>query len=82
MDGDSDDQQEESKVKKGGKREPLEKKAYASKDLVSKSKLANKRTQKDALKRNKVKGNKGTLKDEDGPAKKNQHHKKKFAAAA
>ena len=87
MQGDSDDQEEESKVTSGGKknghkREPLEKKTYASKDTLAASKLANKRTQKEALKRNKVKRNKGTLKDEDGPTQNKKHHKNKQAAKA
>jgi len=40
--------------------------AYESKGTVSKSKLANKRSQKEAIKKNKVKREKGTLKD--GPS--------------
>lgn len=66
MSGDSD--AEESKEEKksapakntNGKREKLE---YKSKNTLSKSKLANKRTQKEALKKNKMKRNKGTVKD-------------------
>ena len=65
-----DDEPEESKEDRGskgkkngkkvvgGKREPLE-----SKDTVAKSKLANKRSQKDAIKKNKIKRNKGTVKE-------------------
>ena len=43
-----------------------------SKDTVAASKLANKRTQKEAIKRNKVKRNKGTVKDLDSMQQKSQ----------
>jgi hypothetical protein len=59
-------------LEKGSKRE--------SKGTISASKMANKRTQKEALKRNKEKRNKGTLKDTDEPVKNKQ--KKKWAPAA
>ena len=57
----------------GKRREPLEKgAANVSKDSVAASKLANKRTQKDAIKRNKVKRSKGTVKDLDSTAQNSQ----------
>ena len=73
MDSDGDEEESKqqqngkanSKGKKNGKhrREPLEKGEWKSKGAVAESKLANKRSQKDALKKNKIKRNKGTIKD-------------------
>ena len=71
MQEDSEEEKKEerksSKHAKNGKnghskREPLEKE-FVSKGTVSASKLANKRTQKEALKKIKNKRNKGTTKD-------------------
>ena len=51
-----------------GKRDPLEK--IPSKNLVAASKIANKRLHKDAIKKNKIKRNKGTVKaDKEDVAK-------------
>ena len=75
MDGDSSDAEESkeqaaTKAKKPdgkpngkGRREPLDGKAV-NKGMVVESKLANKRSQKEAIKKNKMKRNKGTVKDE------------------
>ena len=70
---DSDDAEESkenaaAKAKNGkpngkGRREPLDGKAV-NKGMVVASKLANKRSQKEAIKKNKMKRNKGTFKDE------------------
>lgn len=46
----------------GKKREPLEGQAK-SKGVVAASKIANKRNQKEAIKKNKMKRNKGTVKE-------------------
>ena len=48
------------KKAKNGNREPLEK--APSKNTVVASKMANKRMQKEAIKKNKIKRNKGTIK--------------------
>ena len=70
MDSDEEEKKESSSHKQNGKngvhREPLEGKEKKSKDLVAKSKLANKRQQKEALKKIKQKRSKGTIR-EGGP---------------
>ena len=75
---DSDDAEESkenaaAKAKNGkpngkGRREPLDGKAV-NKGMVVASKLANKRSQKEAIKKNKMKRNKGTFKDESSNPK-------------
>ena len=72
----ADESDEEVKIEEGekagkkkngsGNREPLEKQ-HENKGTVSSSKLANKRIQKEALKKNKAKREKGTLKDNGPP---------------
>ena len=65
--GAEDEGQEAGKKKNGSSnREPLEKQ-HENKGTVSSSKLANKRIQKEALKKNKAKREKGTLKDNGPP---------------
>jgi len=49
--------------KNGKPREPLEGEKAKSKNTVAASKLANKRSQKEAIRKNKEKRNKGTVKD-------------------
>ena len=83
-----DSDEEESKTqrakpkKNGGRREPLEgeaSKKVPSKGSVSKSKLENKRTQKEALKKKKLKRGKGTVKEpevEGGEKTKRSNSKK------
>ena len=59
----SDD--EEQKTGSGPSREPLEgKKEFKSKGSLSESKIANKRKQKEAIKKNKLKRGKGVAKHE------------------
>ena len=71
MESGDEGEKEESKSarkhkKNGSRREPLEddEDKPASKGSLSASKLANKRSQKEALKKKKMKRNKGTVKDE------------------
>mmetsp|Transcript_31277 Transcript_31277/g.41382 ORF Transcript_31277/g.41382 Transcript_31277/m.41382 type:complete len:91 (+) Transcript_31277:358-630(+) len=81
MDGDSAEEetkQEKKDVKKrpqsgkkGPRRDALEgegKKRFESKGRVTASKLASKRSQKEAIKKKKIKRNKGTVKDAPVPA--------------
>ena len=68
MDDESEEETKEERkdVKKNGKRrDPLEGSAgkHPSKNLVAKSKLANKRSQKEAIKKIKMKRDKGTVKE-------------------
>ena len=71
MDDDSEEESKENAAKThtggkkngGPKRDALDGKDK-NKGLVSTSKLANKRSQKEAIKKNKMKRNKGTVKDE------------------
>ena len=60
----SDDDNEERKT--GASREPLEggKKEFKSKGTLAESKIANKRKQKEAIKKNKLKRGKGVAKHE------------------
>ena len=62
----SDDDNEERKTGSGASREPLEgsKKEFKNKGSLAESKIANKRKQKEAIKKNKLKRGKGVAKHE------------------
>ena len=68
-DGDLEESKEERpKPQKNGKKNGIKRELLESKNTVSASKLANKRSQKEAIKKIKAKRTKGTVKDDSAHA--------------